>query len=276
MQRFPRRAWFAHGDVPGGNTDHGSSAGGCDYLDILFIVDISGSMFEEKANLRDNFPNFVQVLDDYVADPSKGALGYRLGVTNSSFQSDGSTTGLDGSLYGDPTCGTTTGAAWLDGPAPNIADNFGCLADLPRACGNTCSDNGRERPLDTMAWFADKNATGQPNEGFYRGAGSLFAIVTLTDEDDHSEPTVPAQTKTRLDSFAGGEDRYVIVTIAGQQNSGCVSALGEANAAPRLHEFTNMVTHRMVGDICQGDLATPLADALELLKFSCDTLPPPE
>jgi hypothetical protein len=33
-------------------------------------------MSEEQANLAANFPDFVQVLDDYVEDPSKGALGY--------------------------------------------------------------------------------------------------------------------------------------------------------------------------------------------------------
>jgi hypothetical protein len=258
---------------------HGEPGEGCKYLDLLFVVDISGSMKEEKDNLNANFPNFAQVLDDYVADPSKGVLGYRLGATNSSFQADGSTTGLDGALvntggqFGTDDCGTG-GNYWLDGPAPNIAQNFTCLATNPKACTNTCSDLGNERPIDAMMGFIDKHAPGQVNEGFYRGAESLLVIVTLTDEDDSSHMS-PAGAKAALDAFTGGEERYVIVTVAGPQNSGCSSAFGNATAAPILHQFTNGVVHGLMGDICQGDLTQALQEALELIKFSCDTLPPP-
>lgn len=264
------------GSGSGGNGAEGGGGGeGCKYLDILFIVDISGSMSEEKANLRENFPAFTAVLDDFVADPARGVMGYRLGVTNSSFQSDGSTTGMDGALHTENgACGTGANP-WLEGPAPGIADNFSCLANNPRACGNSCADLGRERPLDTMMAFADKHAVGEPNQGFYRGAESLLVIVTLTDEDDHSEPTTAAQTKARLDTFAQGEERYVVVTIAGPANRGCTSAFGDADATPRLSGFTNSVPNGYFGDICQGDLAQPLADALDLIKFSCDELPPP-
>jgi hypothetical protein len=260
--------------------DDGGNGEGCKYLDMLFVVDISGSMQEEKANLNANFPMFVQVLDDYIADPSKGALGYRLGATNSSFQEDGSTTGLDGKLEnagglgGTDDCGTM-GVPWLDGPSAGIADNFTCLATNPKDCTNSCSDLGNERPLDAMVGFADMHAAGQPNEGFYRGEESLLVIVTLTDEDDSSENT-PAMTKAALDAFTGGEERYVIVTVSGPENQGCMSAFGDAAPTPILHEFTSMVPNGLQGDICAGDLTQALQDALELITFSCDVLPPPE
>ncbi len=267
-----------HNDIAG-NPD-GMQGDGCKYLDMLFVVDISGSMMEEKANLNANFPTFVQVLDNYVNDPAKGALGYRLGATNSSHQEDGSTTGLDGALvnnggaFGNDDCGTG-GNYWLDGPAPNLATDFPCLANNPRACTNSCSDYGVERPLDSIMGFIEKSAPGQVNDGFYRGDESLLVIVTLTDEDDQSTVS-PAQAKAALDAFTQGEDRYVIVTVAGPQGSGCESAFGEATPAPRLHEFTNSVSNGLMGDICQGDLTQALEEALELITFSCDTLPPPE
>lgn len=261
----------------GGGTPTGE---GCKYLDMLFVVDISGSMSEEKANLNTNFPDFVQVLDDYVSDPENGALGYRIGVTNSSHQADGSTTGLDGELDGtgglggSDDCGTG-GKKWLEGPDPDLATNFPCLANNPTACSGSCSDLGVERPLDSIVGFIDKSAPGGPNEGFYRGDESLLVIVTLTDEDDQSSVS-PAGAKMQLDAFTQGEERYVIVTVAGQQNSGCNSAFGDAAAAPRLHEFTNAVPNGLMGDICEGDLTQALQEALALITFSCDTLPPPE
>ena len=259
---------------------------GCLYIDVLFIVDISASMNEEKQNLNDNFPAFVAVLDEYVADPNTAATAYRLGLTNSSIvdnQDGQSTFGLDGALYDGqgggglfPNC-DMMGKLWIDGPAPTVAQTFSCAAPTPKSDCNSCTDIGKERPLDTIEMFVEKSAVGGVNQGFYRGAESLLVIVILTDEDDDAinTTTTPAQTKAALDQFAEGEERYVIVTIAGPQNGGCNSSFGSAAAAPTLHQFTNAAPNGLLGDICQGDLAQSLEQALDLIVDACDTLPPP-
>ena len=36
---------------------------GCEAIDILFVVDDSGSMQQEQDNLADNFPKFIEVLE---------------------------------------------------------------------------------------------------------------------------------------------------------------------------------------------------------------------
>ncbi|NJK32766.1 MAG: hypothetical protein HC927_10350 [Deltaproteobacteria bacterium] len=257
---------------------------GCSFIDVLFIVDISASMSEEKANLDTNFPSFVAVLDDYIAAPDNAALGYRLGVTNSSIVDNlegQSTMGLDGALFDGnnlfrPDC-DLGGKLWIDGPGPTVTSTFSCLAPNPKSGCNNCTDLGKERPLDAIEMFIEKSAAGGVNEGFYRGDESLFVIVILTDEDDDANNTTtnPAQTKAALDGFTQGEERYVVVTIAGPQNGGCDSNFGSAAAAPTLHEFTGGVANGLMGDICEGDLAGSLAQALELIQESCDTLPPP-
>ena len=257
---------------------------GCKFIDVLFIVDISASMKEEKANLNANFPDFVAVLDAYVDDPQKGALGYRLGVTNSSIVNNAggqSTMGLDGALFGgdnifDPDC-DLMGKLWIDGPGPAVTDTFSCLAPSPKSGCQNCTDLGKERPLDTIEMFIEKSAPGGINDGFYRGDDSLLVVVILTDEDDDKDntTTTPAQTKAALDEFTGGEERYVLVTIAGPQNMSCDSAFGSAAPAPTLHAFTGMAPNGLMGDICQGDLAQALDQALALIQQSCDTLPPP-
>jgi hypothetical protein len=268
-----------------GMPDFGSGSDeGCKYIDVLFIVDISASMGEEKANLDANFPDFVAVLDAYVNDPQKGALGYRLGVTNSSIvnNKDGqSTMGLDGALFnGDNIFGDDCdlmGNLWIDGPGPAVTDTFSCLAPNPKSSCQSCTDIGKERPLDTIEMFIDKAAPGGVNDGFYRGDESLFVVVILTDEDDDADntTTTPTQTKMKLDNFTGGEERYVIVTVAGPQNMSCDSAFGSAAPAPTLHQFTGLAPNGLMGDICQGDLTQALDQALALIQQSCDTLPPP-
>ena len=135
----------------------------------------------------------------------------------------------------------------------------------------------QERPLDAIELFIQKSAPGQVNEGFYRGDQALFVIVILTEEDDdaNNSTTTPAATIAALDGFVMGEERYVIVTIAGPENSGCDSAFGSAAPSPILHQFTNSAAHGVFGDICQGDLAQALEDALDVIVDACDTLPPP-
>ncbi|WP_434427389.1 hypothetical protein [Nannocystis pusilla] len=257
---------------------------GCEYIDVLFVVDISASMNEEKANLDANFPSFVSVLDAYVGDPGNQAMGYRLGVTNSSIvanKAGKSSMGLDGALFDgdnlfDDDC-DMGGKLWIDGPDPSVASTFSCVAPDPKSSCNLCTDLGRERPLDAIEMFLAKAAPGGVNDGFYRGDASLLVIVLLTDEDDDVDntTTTPAGTKAALDKFTGGDQRYVVVTIAGPKDIACDSSFGSADPAPTLHTFTSMVPNGMLGDICQGDLAQALDQALALIQLSCDTLPPP-
>lgn len=272
------------GEGSGGGIGESGGTIGCENIAALFVVDISGSMKEERDDLAANFPNFVSVLDAYVGDPDSGATGYRLGVTNSSIEDNASgesDLALDGSLYAGGTfvslfggCEETFSPAWIDGPGATVSEDFTCLADYPIAEGGL--DPGAERPLDAIEYFVDKHAAGGPNDGFYDRANSLLVIVTLTDEDDTrpDSTTTPAETKAKLDAFTGGEDRYVVVTIAGPESGQCNSEFGEATAAPILHEFTNSVDNGLMGDICQGDLSSALADALALIQTSCDELPP--
>lgn len=268
-------------DFGGGETGTGA---GCRFIDVLFIVDISASMSEEKENLDANFPGFVAVLDEYVADPQNAAEGYRLGVTNSSIVDnvDGeSSFGLDGALFGgdnifEPDC-DLGGKLWIDGPGPTVTSTFSCLAPLPKSGCNNCTDIGKERPLDAIEMFIEKSAAGQVNEGFYRGEQALLVTVILTDEDDdmNNTTTTPAATAQALADFTGGAERHVVVTISGPQSDGCESDFGSAAPAPTLHAFTGMVPNGLQGDICQGDLAMALDQALALIQTACDTLPPP-
>ena len=66
--------------------------------DILFVIDDSGSMDEEQANLRDNLSAFIDAL---VAAPI--ANEFQIGVTSTSVEEFGAT--------------ATTGQAYTRGPA---------------------------------------------------------------------------------------------------------------------------------------------------------------
>ena len=203
-----------------GDADTDPSFGGCTKIDLLFVVDDSGSMQEEQTNLGNNFPEFIGVLEEYLT-PANTQVEYRVGVTTTgvtrSFTQNipmfpnpvpMSSSGPDGELQGIDTCDLGE-YPWLDGPggAAN-ASTFSCMANQ----GTTGS--GTEMPFaamhqalledpDNAADVPAQSAAGNPNEGFYRkDEASLLVVVFITDEDDCSI----VEGGTMNVSFQGGSD----------------------------------------------------------------------
>jgi hypothetical protein len=186
-------------------------------VDILFVIDNSGSMAEEQARLARNFPAFVARLEDMGAD-------YRIGITTTDVKHPGCQNGAtpeNGNLV-LRSCTETIGEgafkwndldeasactdqcqlgadqlrieasadgqthAWLEsiGGDTNLPDGtavgeaFGCFG--PQGI-NGC---GFESPLEAMKLAIDK-ARAENGNGFMRDE-SLLSVVLVTDEADCS------------------------------------------------------------------------------------------
>src|SRR5690606_34579305 len=105
---------------------------GCSKMDVLFVIDNSGSMGDEQTNLIANFPMFIQVLD-------ASGLDYRVAVTTTArnynytmFLGFGSvpmsTSGESGAMLQPSGCNMTK--RWIDKSDPNPAQTFACLANV--------------------------------------------------------------------------------------------------------------------------------------------------
>jgi len=98
----------------------------CGKIDFLFVVDDSYSMYEEQSNLGQNFPKFLDVIDQHVN--SAGAfLDYRLAVTTTGVQT------ADSNTYGDAMDGAFRGECGLEQPWVGrtdfgVQDVFSCRA----------------------------------------------------------------------------------------------------------------------------------------------------
>jgi len=262
------------------DTDTGAPAGGCTKVDILFVIDDSGSMQQEQENLVQNFPAFIGVLEDYLT-PAATPLEYRVGVITTSVNRNytqsvfgmnmpSSSSGPDGALQGQD-CGLGD-HPWLDGPGgEENAALFSCMAtvgttgsgtEMPFAAMHQALLENPDNPLGVPA----QSAPGGPNEGFYRkGDDSLLVVVIITDEDDCSiqnggvmtismaggadcnEETSIGLYKAAtmiqfLDDLTGGGDgRYVVVGIAGMPPNGCSATnLGSAIGAVRVKELIDL------------------------------------
>ena len=159
-------------------------------IDLLFMVDNSGSMIEEQASLTTNFPAFINVLNTIegglpdvhigVISSNVGTGGVNIGGCSTATRPQGD----DGNLLTNNCAGLT--AAYIedikraDGSrmqnySGDLATLFGCMARL----GTTGC--GFEQPLESIyrALQPGKNA------GFLRD-NAILAVVIISDEDDCS------------------------------------------------------------------------------------------
>ena len=274
----------------------------CTKIDFLFVIDDSGSMGEEQANLVANFPQFVQVIDDYRSMNGQ-PLDYRIAVTTTggpnrtTFDLSGLPLpipipdivedGPNGELINNSSCGMTR--QWIESSDNDVAGTFQCAANVGTGGSST------EKPLLMMSRaFTDRVADGS-NAQFAR-EDALLAVVILTDEDDCSttreeqvisltSPTNPQgaadecdpnqsdfftipQAIASMDMVKGDRGRWAVAVIAGPTN--CESSFGSAAAATRLQSFVNDVGDNAVfSSICEGDLSGALNDALNTFDAAC-------
>lgn len=281
---------------------------GCDKFDILFVIDDSGSMSEEQANLATNFPRFITELDAFRTVDGR-PLDYRLGVTTTG--RDTTTiiefppsfpvppmsiveTGPAGELLMDSGCGMTR--RWIERDDADVAGTFSCIAQVGTGGSSI------EMPLHMLELSLTERVAEGTNAGFLR-EDALLAVVVLTDEDDCSrlddpihlmlpditmpaaaadvcDPTAPEiEPLTRFlaayDGVKGDRGRWAMAVIAGPGPGSCTSSFGDAIEASRLNEFLGLAGENTVfSSICEGDLATALTDALTTFDAACQSFPP--
>lgn len=160
-------------------------------VDVLFVIDNSGSMAEEQASLALGIDSFVTTL----ATANGGELpSIQIGVVSTNLGagpfniSNCTGTGDNGDLLSAPNgkCTAPDGAFISDLINPDssrqrnytgdLADVFGCIAEIG------IDGCGFEQPLESMRRALDNNAN---NAGFLR-ADALLAVVIVSDEDDCS------------------------------------------------------------------------------------------
>jgi len=270
-----------------------AEAEACTKMDIVFVIDDSGSMSEEQSNLAANFPLFLDVIENY-RNIDGAPLDYRIAVTTTGRDVDYtmklpapfsteipiSESGDNGTFRKD--CGMTR--RWIERSDGNVKDTFSCLAQVGTGGPSI------EMPLYALELgFSDRLADGT-NANFLRD-DALLAVVVLTDEDDCSrtdndfttegdgcaidDPTYVSvdHSIAFLDDLTGDRGRWATAVIAGPND--CESSFGSAFAANRLQQFVDKTgANGTFSSICDGDLASGLANALDNFDAACNSFPP--
>jgi hypothetical protein len=230
-----------------------------DRVDILFVVDDSGTMAEEQATLARGFASFASILNESMTR-------FHLGVISTSFE------------YGDPDRGKLIGdPLFLTHETPDYESLFAERAVI----GTGGSDF--EKGLEAAAYALSPAIGIEVNVGFSRPEARLL-IVFVSDEEDCSDAgalgtdfsddgeicysgqgdLVPVPEFVEEFRNLREDPRDVIVTsIVGLPGERCdTDNDGEPDALPgaRYAEVARL-TGGNVGDICDSDWTQILSEA---------------
>jgi hypothetical protein len=171
--------------------------------DILFVIDDSGSMGDEQAELGDNFQSFLNT--PLIAS---GDVDFHIGVTTTDTYS------RNGALYGSPRIITPQ--------TPNLAAEFAQNARVGT------SGSGDEMGLEAMMLALSEPMLSTTNVGFLR-EGAALAIIVVTDEEDSSPLTVAEYIAFAQDLKGAGFEE--LVNISGVRDPSSATRYDQAIAA---------------------------------------------
>ncbi len=191
-------------------------------VDIVFVVDNSGSMGGNQTNLRNNIEGFMNVF-------ILSGIDYHIGfITTDSASMVG---GLIDSTAVDPV-----------GDVQDIIDSIGT--------SGSPTEKGIEYSYEALQTGNDFG----PGSTFWRNDAKLI-IVYVSDEDDMSSVT-PTTFYTYITTLKGGADYVTAHAVAGDYPGGC-STNGGAAEAYLYHTLVGYL-HGTFLSICADDWGTPL------------------
>jgi hypothetical protein len=225
-------------------------------VDVLFVVDNSGSMMDEQQSLGQNFTAFL-------THAASAGVDYHIGVT---------TTGLERSSGGWAVCpggaeGGENGRLFpVDNSSPRIitpttpaaASVFARNTNVGVCHWNEQGLDAMHRALsDPLVYNSDDARTPQGadgNAGFLREDAKL-AIIAVTDEEDFSTQPVSFYETFLLGLKGGDASKVIFSAIAGPKDLGsCPKASSSGTRYIQLAEATGGV----VESICTANWAASL------------------
>ncbi len=217
-------------------------------VDVLFLIDPSGSMGAERQNVADNLTRFLETAEILESD-FQIAVGH-LGADELMFQGNPYAMGQ---MLGDP--------AVLTPDTPDVLSAFQARVLLEPGGGD-------EAGLAAMHRALSAPLTDGPNAGFLRRDADLEVVIVSDEEDQSAAP--PAFYVDFVRSLKGFRaDNVRVSVIVGADDDGvpdnCRSANGSADAGRRYGVVAD-ATGGAVGSICAADFG-PYLEAVGSRAF---------
>ena len=225
---------------------------GCSYLDLLFVVDNSSSMYDEQDQMLSAVPGFIDRLRDFGI-----GIDLHIGVT--------------------PT-DTRNGCGGLGAIINGEYLTWHELERFPEMFLVGTHGSGYERVAEAMIDALKPADSDDPfgardddcNVGFHRPDTGLV-IVLLTDEPDTAQYGSDGSAEkwaSQLEYLHPGE----LLVVGFIPQLGCGWHL-DTQVGTRLNRFLDMVPS-YPASICADDYAAEFAEATEALVAQCGAVPP--
>lgn len=188
-------------------------------VDILFVVDNSGSMYGNQVNLKNNFSSFINVF-------SSAGASYHIAfiTTDSPSFVNGE---IISDLYSDPISA-----------AENIIDSIGG------------SGSATEKGIDMAYEAIDGGGDAAPGGAFLRD-DARFVLIFISDEKDNSSVYNYTDLTTKIESLKSSFGMVSAHAVAGDYPSGCTSN-GGAEFGAGYYDVTSYFYGRFLS-ICATD-----------------------
>ncbi|MFC1609394.1 VWA domain-containing protein [Myxococcota bacterium] len=202
-------------------------------VDILFVIDDSGSMQEEQDNLARNFASFFSNL-------SGSSLDFHVGVVTTDVDYESKAGRLSGSVR------------VLRDDTADLQSHFKTNVAVGKDGSTT------EKGLEALRLaLTSPNLEGH-NAGFLRETARL-AVIIVSDENDQS-PLPVSQYTQFLSQLKGGLKKITFASLVGEEG-GCRSENGDADSGERYIEAARTFGEfGIVQSICQDDFAAALTE----------------
>jgi hypothetical protein len=244
----------------------------CSVVDLLFVIDNSGSMLVEQQNLIASFDGFIAGIQDNLDE----ANDYHIGVVTTDAYAlnfaECQTLGALVTESADGVCGP-----WTQGRYISLADDLEPAFTCAARVGDTGSTDEHQIEAALRAISPELGMPGACNEGFIR-EDALLVLVIITDEDDeHGSPGEPEDWFAEIVARKGVETNVVTLTLAGiSPPNECDPDVpfGDAVPAARIREFTQKFEYGRIGDVCADDYAPFFDASLEMIHDACVNFTP--
>lgn len=277
----------AGGEAPRLDIGVDENRDGCNYVDLLFVIDNSGSMCDAQQGLAAELPGLV----DAIFDTLPGNTDVHVGITTTSFSPGGSHqqvachaqegpaeidaayvtdsvvagNGYQGRLY------EYDGLSYFAGNTSSADDRAALMQWFPAAATSVGCEGGAFEFSAAAAAFALDPANAASNAGFLRDEGGVLVLFVLSNEVDQSPEDLAVYRDIVRKSKEGCGGDECIVT-AGLLAPNCVpaadpmvwrflNAFGETPAWGDIEDFAGYA------EVLSGALAGAIVD-------TCDAIAP--
>lgn len=227
-------------------------------IDILWVIDNSGSMNNLQNELANNFSAFI---NDFVTKN----FDYKIAVTTTDAWTASSIPDASMAKVRDGDGATSSGVFYITPDTPDPVGTF--VVNVKQGV----SGNGDERPFQSM-----KETLESPLNSDFRRSDAFLAVIIVTDEDDFSANTFDyinedyghAQIHSvqsyvdfldNLTNSSVGNQRYSVSGITITESTCLAENNPWGNIAQRVHSIVD-ATNGVVGDVCSDNFSQTLND----------------